>query len=81
VIAEIGRFLAEHDYRAISGDLGLFAIVPLVALLIERELFRAYEPNPDRQSGVNWMTAFIVPLMGALILIMALRLLHLVGDI
>jgi uncharacterized membrane protein len=78
---QIIRFIAENNFRAISGRLGLVAIVPLIVLLIQRELLRAYQPDPARQSGVRWMTVAIIPLMVVLTLILAVRLLELLGHI
>jgi hypothetical protein len=78
---QIIRFIAENTYQAISGRLGLVAIVPLIVLLIQRELIRAYEPDPVRQSGVRWMTVAIIPLVAVMALILALRLLELLGHI
>jgi hypothetical protein len=74
---QIFRFIAQNNYGAITGRWGLVAVVPLIVLLIQRELFRAYEPDPARQSGVRWMTALIIPLLAVLALILALRLLEL----
>jgi hypothetical protein len=79
VTSEITRFIAQNEYGTVSVRLGLFAIVPLIALLIERELLRAFQPDPDHQAGIQWITAVIVPLLAALTLILALRLRELLG--
>jgi hypothetical protein len=81
VIDQIVKFIADNNLGAISGQWGLVAIVPLIVLLIQRELIRAYEPDPKRQSGVRWMTAAIVPLLGVMMVILIVRFLELLGHI
>lgn len=68
------RFVSENDYAAISKQVGVIAVVLLIALLIERELFR----TSDRDIAIRWMNIFILPLLLAFGMIVGLRFLELV---
>ncbi len=73
----ITRFVVENNYGTISARLGLFVVVPVIALLVERELLRALEPDPKHQVRIHALTGVIVPLLAALTLILGLRFMDL----
>ena len=79
VNSAITRFIAENNYGTVSARLGLFVVAPLIALLVERELFRALEPDTEHQARIDALTGVIVPLLAALTLILGLRFLDLLS--
>jgi Na+-translocating ferredoxin:NAD+ oxidoreductase RnfD subunit len=79
VSSDITRFIAQYHYGVISEQLGLVAIALATALLIERELIRAVEPDTHREIRIQSINAVVLPLLIALVLIVVLRFLELLG--
>lgn len=77
-VDQIAWLVANSDYSTLTVRLGLFAIVPLIILLVERELLAAAQPHRGRPAR-GWLTATTAPLMASAIMIVAVRFLDLLG--
>ena len=76
---EVARFIATNDYSVVSARVGIIAIVLLMALLIEREMLRAFRPDSRTFTAVKALDVAVLPLLGAFVTILVLRFLELLN--